>query len=93
LGEVIDECAETAIPELVTLANTRRQTEIINRHRIGDSNGPTEAVKLLIKNIKRAGCGYRNFHHYRLRLLAHCGIRWETRRIARLRGPTRQLTA
>ncbi|MDQ6949453.1 MAG: ISL3 family transposase [Actinomycetota bacterium] len=95
LGQVIDECAETAIPELVTLANTlaRWRTEIINRHRSGDSNGPTEAMNLLIKNIKRAGCGYRNFHHYRLRLLAHCGIGWKTRRIARLRGPTPQLTA
>ena len=95
LGEVIDECAETAIPELVTLANTlgRWRTEIINRHRTGDSNGPTEAMNLLIKNIKRAGCGYRNFHHYRLRLLAHCGIGWETRRVARLRGPAPQLTA
>lgn len=95
LGEVIDECARTDIPELVRLAGTltRWRTEIINRHRTGDSNGPTEAMNLLIKNIKRAGCGFRNFHHYRLRLLAHCGILWETRPVTRLRGPAPRLVA
>lgn len=89
LGEVIDECHHSGVPELVTLAGTLRRwrTEIINRHRTGDSNGPTEAMNLLMKNIKRAGCGYRNFHHYRLRLLAHCGIAWENRPVTRLRGP------
>jgi transposase len=95
LGEVIDECATSNIPELNSLAITlgRWRTEIINRHRTGDSNGPTEAMNLLIKNIKRAGCGYRNFHHYRLRLLAHCGIAWETHRVASLRGHAPQLIA
>jgi transposase len=95
LGEVIDECAASGIAELGTLAKTLRRwrTEIINRHRTGDSNGPTEAMNLLIKNIKRAGCGYRNFHHYRLRLLAHCGIAWESRRVTRLRGRAPQLVA
>ena len=33
----------------------------------GASNGPTEAVNLLIKKIKRTGHGFRNFHNYRLR--------------------------
>jgi hypothetical protein len=88
LGEVIDECAQSNISELNTLAATltRWRTAIINRHRSGDSNGPTEAINLLIKNIKRAGCGYRNFHHYRLRLLAHRGLIWEYHRVAPLRG-------
>ena len=33
------------------------------------SNGPTEAVNLLIKKILRAGHGFRNFDNHRLRLL------------------------
>jgi len=40
------------------------------------SNGPTEAVNLLIKRIKRVGFGFRNFDNYRLRLLLHCGVDW-----------------
>ena len=35
----------------------------------GVSNGPTEAMNLLIKKIKRVGHGFRNFENYRLRLL------------------------
>jgi hypothetical protein len=42
------------------------------------SNGPTEAVNLLIEKIRRIGHGYRRFDHYRLRLLLHCGIEWPT---------------
>jgi len=38
------------------------------------SNGPTEAVNLLVEKIRRIGHGYRRFDHYRLRLLLHCGI-------------------
>ena len=42
------------------------------------SNGPTEAVNLLVEKIRRIGHGYRRFDHYRLRLLLHCGIEWPT---------------
>ena len=44
----------------------------------GVSNGPTEAMNLLIKKIKRVGHGFRNFDNYRLRLLLHCGVDWHT---------------
>ena len=40
--------------------------------------GPTEAINLLIKKIKRVGHGFRNFTNYRLRLLLHCGTTWDT---------------
>jgi hypothetical protein len=53
---------------------------------MGCSNGLTEAVNLLIKKVKRVGHGFRNFANYRLRLLLHCGVRWQTHRTARLRG-------
>ena len=59
----------------------------------GCSNGPTEAVNLLIKKVKRVGHGFRNFANYRLRLLLHCGIRWQTPRTARLRGCSPRLVA
>jgi transposase len=37
------------------------------------SNGPTENLNLKIKNTKRVARGYRNFEHYRLRLLLNHG--------------------
>jgi transposase len=38
------------------------------------SNGPTENLNLKIKNTKGVARGYRNFAHYRLRLLLNHGI-------------------
>src|SRR5512135_3077341 len=37
----------------------------------GTSNGPTEAINLLIKRIKQVGFGFRTFANYRLRLRRH----------------------
>jgi transposase len=47
------------------------------------SNGPTENLNLKIKNTKRVARGYRNFNHYRLRLLLNHG------RIHKDHSPTR----
>jgi transposase len=47
------------------------------------SNGPTENLNLKIKNTKRIARGYRNFDHYRLRLLLNHG------RIQKDHSPTR----
>jgi transposase len=77
------------IPELSRLAHTVRawEAEILAFHATeGCSNGPTEAVNLLIKKVKRVGHGFRNLTNHRLRLLLHCGVRWQTHRTARLRG-------
>src|SRR5512132_1081803 len=77
------------VPELSRLARTVRawEAEILAFHATGGcSNGPTEAVNLLIKKVKRVGHGFRNFTNYRLRLLLYCGVRWHTHRTARLRG-------
>ena len=77
------------VAELSRLARTVRawQAEILAWHATdGCSNGPTEAVNLLIKKIKRVGHGFRNFANYRLRLLLPCGVRWPTHRTTRLRG-------
>jgi transposase len=84
------------IPELSRLARTVRawEAEILAFHATdGCSNGPTEALNLLIKKVKRVGHGFRNFDNYRLRLLLHCGVKWQTHRTARLRGRSPRLVA
>src|SRR3712207_8642171 len=63
------------------LAGTIRrwEAEILAWHTTGGaSNGPTEAVNLAVKRIKRVGRGFRNFENYRLRLL-----RSEERRVGK----------
>jgi transposase len=75
--------------ELSRLARTVRawEAEILAWHRTaGCSNGPTEAINLLIKKVKRVGHGFRNFANYRLRLLLHSGVTWQTHHTARLRS-------
>jgi transposase len=84
------------VAELSRLARTVRawEAEILAFHTTeGCSNGPTEAVNLLIKKVKRVGHGFRNFANYRLRLLLHCGVTWQTHRTARLRGRYPRLVA
>jgi transposase len=95
LAKVIDECALSEIPELETLAKTlgKWRQEILNHHRTGRSNGPTEAMNVLIKGIKRVGRGFTNFDNYRLRLLLHCGVEWDTHRTASMRGRRPHLAA
>jgi hypothetical protein len=84
------------VAELSRLAGTVRawEAEILAFHATdGCSNGPTEAVNLLVKKVKRVGHGFRNFTNYRLRLLLHCGVSWQTHRTARLRGRSLRLVA
>jgi transposase len=84
------------VVELSRLARTVRawEAEILAWHATnGCSDGPTEAINLLIKKVKRVGHGFRNFANYRLRLLLHCGVRWQTHPTARLRGRHLRLVA
>jgi hypothetical protein len=46
-----------------------------------------------ITGTHRVGHGFHNFANYRLRLLLHCGVRWQTHRTARLRGRYSRLVA
>ena len=81
--------ADADIPELTRLARTidRWRDEVLDYHSTGGaSNGPTEAVNLLIEKIRRIGHGYRNFDNYRRRLLLGCGIQWATIPTRRIRG-------
>jgi transposase len=82
-------CADAGIPELQRLARTidSWRDELLayfDTDRI--SNGPTEAINLLIKKVKRIGHGFRNFDNYRLRLLLHCGVEWHTPGATPIRG-------
>ena len=80
--------------ELARLARTVKawEAEVLAWHATeGCSNGPTEAVNLLIKKVKRVGHGFRNFTNYRLRLLLHGGVTWQTHRTASLRARSPRL--
>ena len=82
-------CADTDVPELHRLGRTIAawEDQLLAYFTTGGvSNGPTEAVNLLIKRIKRVGFGFRNFANYRLRLLLHCGVVWHTHATTRIRG-------
>ena len=88
--------AEHEIPELVRLARTLDawRAELLAYFDTGGvSNGPTEAVNSLIKKVKRVGHGYRNFTNYRLRLLLHCGVTWQTPPVTPIRGRLPRLAA
>ena len=91
----VKEAKSSTVPELHRLAKTmsRWRTEILAHHRSGASNGPTEAVNLLIKKVLRVAHGFRNLENYRLRLLLHCGVRWQTPPATRIRGRAPRLAA
>lgn len=89
-------CARPGLTELERLGRTIAawETQLLAYFTTGGvSNGPTEAVNLLIKRIKRVGFGFRNFANYRLRLLLHCGVSWHTHRTTRIRGRSPRSTS
>ena len=80
--------AEADVPELTRLAKTVSawEDEILNYHVTGISNGPTEAQNLIAEKVRRIAHGMRNFENYRLRLLLHSGVKWNTPSTTRIRG-------
>jgi transposase len=80
-------CADAGIPELTTLAETIETwwpaIEVFLR--TGLTNARTEATNRLIKQVKRAACGFRNRDNYRRRVRLHCTR--QTRRLS-ARNPT-----
>jgi transposase len=81
-------CRDARVPELGRLARTIRawEPQVLAWHDTGLTNAATEANNLLIKKTKRVGHGFRNFDNYRLRILLHCSVSWQPRRIAPMRG-------
>ena len=66
---------ESCPPEINKLGRTiaRWTPQITNWHISKVTNGPTEALNNLIKRIKRAAFGFRNFSNYRIRALPYAG--------------------
>ena len=82
LDKAIVGCKSDEVEEIRSLGATleRWRTEILNHHRTGASNGPTEGLNLCVKKVKRAGRGFTCFEHYRLRVLIHAGgVTWSRR--------------
>ncbi len=76
------------VPEVARLGRTLRSWSaefLAYFDTAGASNGPTEAINLLIEKIRCVGHGYRNMRNYRLRLLLYCGITWEAPPTAQIR--------
>jgi hypothetical protein len=72
---LLDSLPTCPIPEIARLGRTLRswQTELLAYFDTdGASNGPTEAINLLVEKARRIGHGYRNLDNYRLRLLLLC---------------------
>jgi transposase len=82
VDKAIAGCADDDVPEIQSLGRTLAawRDEILEHHRTGASNGPTEGLNLCVKRVKRCGHGFRRFEHYRLRVLLHAGgITWPAR--------------
>ncbi len=80
-ARLLDQLPSCPIPEVARLGRTLRSWRheylaYFDTNRA--SNGPTEAMNLLIEKIRRVGHGYRNFDNYRLRLLQHTAVTWQT---------------
>ena len=60
-------------PEKLGRTISRWCAQITNGHISKVTNGPTEALNNLIKRIKRAAFGFRNFSNYRIRALLYAG--------------------
>ena len=80
-------CADAEIPELTTLAETIDTwwSAIEVFLTTGLTNARTEGTNRLIKQVKRAACGFRNRDNYRRRVRLHCTR--QTRRLS-ARSPT-----
>ena len=75
LDNIINACRTAAGQPLRGLARTLKQwrTAILAWHTHGHSNGPVEGLNNLIKKVKRVATGFRNFDHYRTRILLTTG--------------------
>jgi transposase len=82
IDKAIAGCAQDDVAEIQALGHTLAswRTEILEHHKTGASNGPTEGLNLCVKKVKRCGHGFRRFEHYRLRVLLHAGgVTWTRR--------------
>ena len=74
-------CADSEVPELHRLAPILDswRDELLARFTVaGLSNGPTEAINLLIKKVKRVGHGFRNLHQLPAATAARLWLDWQS---------------
>jgi len=93
---MLDSLPSCPIPEVARLGRTVRawRTEFLAYFDTGGaSNGPTEAMNLLVEKARRIGHGFRNFGNYRLRLLLLCGVKWHNPSTPRIRSRRPRLVA
>jgi transposase len=72
---LIDELRASAFEPLVRLASTFQswREPLVTMWRFTKNNGITEGFHRKMKLIQRRAYGFRNFHNYRLRVIAQCG--------------------
>jgi transposase len=70
------DCAAADMPETTRLAATIETwwPHILVALRHGVTNARTEGFNRIIKQVKRAGCGYRNMDNYERRILTHIAL-------------------
>ena len=74
--QLADDLQDQSCPPVIhKLGRTiaRWTPQITNWHISKVTNGPTEALNNLIKRVKRAAFGFRNFANYRIRALLYAG--------------------
>ena len=83
------------VPEVRRLSRTvgRWEREILHFFSTWRTNAASEAQNLVTEKLRRVAHGLRNFEHYRLRLLLHSGVQWDTPPTARIRGRHPRLAA
>ncbi|MBC7631330.1 MAG: transposase [Flavobacterium sp.] len=89
-------CIHPGLPELARLARTITAWQdqlLIHLTTSRASNGPTEAVSVPMKRIKRLELGSRNFASSQLRPILHCGTTWLTHRTTPIRGRSPRLVS
>jgi transposase len=95
LGRFYDWAAKVDIPEITRLATTidRWSDELLAYHHTGrTSSGPVEAVNGEIEAVDQAARSFRNYQHYRIRMLLKTAVTWHTPTTPRLRGRSGQST-
>ena len=70
--KILDSFPSCPIPEVARLGKTLkawRQQVLAYFDTTGVSNGGTEAINLIVEKVRRLAHGFRDFEHYRLRIL------------------------
>jgi len=95
LGSFYELARRCGVAEVSRLARTVRRWEpqILSFFVTGRTNAKSEAQNLATEKIRRIAHGMRNFENYRLRLLLHSGVEWNTPSTARIRSRQPRLVA